>query len=129
MPREDVFHTDGHADVWCVLDEDYDIQRLHGEEPVPTHSVEHELANMGFDSYFPDRYDSASKGYVTWALQKGLTIGQPFLVRFHKPRYWQDYWGEWDAETFAEIVHIDPWPVEKVIADLEDWIARGLDTA
>lgn len=60
------------------------------------------------------------------ALEIGVAPGQPFLVRFRQPRYWQDYWGEWDSDNMVgEVIGVTSITTEDTAQAWEEWIAAG----
>lgn len=65
-------------------------------------------------------------GDLARAMMLGVAPGQMFRCRFGVPRYWQDYWGEYDSEPGGfEVLAIEPWSTERVLRAWSEVLLDG----
>jgi len=110
-------------DAWCVFEGD-DFE-LCDQDDLPEW-LEYELGCVGLG----DALGASGVDPARCVLEIGVAPGQPFLVRFRQPRYWQDYWGEWDSENMVgEVIGVTAQPIEDTIRAWEAWIVCGQEIA
>jgi hypothetical protein len=84
--------------------------------PHMDHWLDYEIQGSGWNDFLGLGWNAASHPQMLfthnepleWAERENIYPYQPFLVHIHKPRYYQDYCGEWDAEYHYDIVYRGP---------------------
>jgi hypothetical protein len=82
-------------DVWCTSDEDGN-PFFHPDEP--RQSLDHISWAWVEDLWVMLEIPPGVDDKLAWLLRNGLVPGQLFLVRIRRPRYYQDYFGEWGVD-------------------------------
>jgi hypothetical protein len=96
----------GPSRVWLYLLTPTEIEELdiaHNDGEMDDTIYEY-VSSSGWDYLL----DVPWHDETSWALNERLAPGQAFCVEVGMPRFWQDYWGEWDSEVDIEIVEREP---------------------
>jgi hypothetical protein len=96
----------GPSRVWLLLVTPTEIEELATARTVGKmdESIHIWLEGAGFEQALDVPYRRETE----WALENHLAPGQAFCIEVGVPRYWQDYFGEWDEEIDVEIVAREP---------------------
>ena len=69
--------------------------------------------------------DRSEAALVSFLAGRGIAPGQPFCARFHSMRGGYGWDGEWDSESEADVVAVEPWTSEQVASAWQDWMNKG----
>jgi hypothetical protein len=113
--------------AWLYLRFDLDGDDLEveivGDQPPPGSSIGYEIDEGGFDFIF----DTAGAGRaLRWMLRNGIAPGQCAWINFES-QFSHDTWtGEYDVHHSYDIMEIEPWPAERILAAWDDYFGSDI---